>query len=92
MLDDRQQEEIFLTSAQSLFGLMIIANFSFGVLEAMALFTLFLVQLVLPSPHARWIFAWTYIALAAGMFVASAETRRGIVQLLGRRRAADDDA
>jgi cation:H+ antiporter len=86
ILDDRQREEVFLTSAQSLFGLMVIANYSFGRLEALALFMLFLVQLALPSPHARWIFAWAYIALAAGMFALSGETRRGILQLLGPER------
>ncbi|HWP65604.1 MAG TPA: sodium:calcium antiporter [Candidatus Limnocylindria bacterium] len=89
LLDDRQREEIFLTSAQSLFGLMIIANYSFGVLEALALFVLFVVQLLLPSPHARWIFAWIYIALAVGMSAISRETRQGVAQLLGgaqRRR------
>jgi cation:H+ antiporter len=87
-LDSRQQEEIFLTSAQSLFGLLIIANYSFGVLEALALFSLFLVQLMLPSEHARWIFAWTYIGLSAGMLVLNAGTRRGILDLLRNRPGA----
>ena len=76
--------EIFLTSAQSLFGLMIIANYSFGILEALTLFVLFLVQLFLPSPHARWIFAWGYIALASGMVLLNRDTRRGLGQMLGR--------
>jgi len=31
VLDDRQREEIFLTSAQSVFGLVVIANYRFGV-------------------------------------------------------------
>jgi cation:H+ antiporter len=83
-LDDRQREEIFLTSAQSLFGLVVIANYSFGLVEALALFSLFLVQLMLPSEHARWIFAWAYLALAFGMTVLSRDTRRGVVQLFGR--------
>jgi len=83
-LDERQCEEIFLTSAQSLFGLMIIANYSFGILEALTLFVLFLVQLFLPSPHARWIFAWGYIALASGMVLLNRDTRRGLGQMLGR--------
>jgi cation:H+ antiporter len=83
-LDERQCEEIFLTSAQSLFGLIIIANYSFGLVEALALFLLFIVQLFLPSPHARWIFAWTYIALASVMVFVSRDTRRGLGQLLGR--------
>jgi cation:H+ antiporter len=83
-LDSRQCEEIFLTSAQSLFGLVVIANYSFGLLEALALFSLFLVQLLLPSEHARWIFAWTYILLASGMVVVSRDTRRGFGQLFLR--------
>lgn len=85
VLDERQQEEIFLTSAQSLFGLMIIANYSFGVVEALALFGLFAAQFAFPSTHARWIFAWTYIGLAVGMFLVNRDARRAILELLGRR-------
>jgi cation:H+ antiporter len=86
VLDERQREEIFLTSAQSVFGLLIIANYSFGLMEALGLFSLFIVQLFLPSPHARWIFAWTYLALGAWMFAVNRETRRGLVALLRPRR------
>jgi cation:H+ antiporter len=88
VLDDRQQEEIFLTSAQSLFGLMIIANYSFGVVEALALFGLFVIQFAFPSTHARWIFAWTYIALAVGIFVVNRDARHALIDLLRRRAKA----
>jgi cation:H+ antiporter len=88
VLDERQQEEIFLTSAQSLFGLMIIANYSFGVLEALALFGLFAIQFAFPSTHARWIFAWTYSGLAVGMFLVNREARQALLDLLKRRAKA----
>jgi cation:H+ antiporter len=87
-LDDRQREEIFLTCAQSLFGLLIIANYSFGVWEAAALFGLFAAQFAFPSTHARWIFAWTYIALAAAMFALIPGARRDLLGLFRRRRRA----
>jgi cation:H+ antiporter len=89
-LDHRQQEEIFLTSAQSLFGLMIIANYSFGVFEAFALFALFVGQFFVTSEHARWIFAWVYIGLAVAMVVVSSGTRRACVDLMRKPRLSPD--
>ena len=47
-LDSRQVEEIFLTSAQSLFAIFIISNFRFAFLEALVLLVLFSTQLVIP--------------------------------------------
>ena len=61
--DMRQREEIFLTSAQSLFGLVIIANFRFTVFEALALFVLFARP---TSATARWFYAVVYTLLAPG--------------------------
>ena len=83
-LDMRQREEIFLTSAQSLFGLVIIANFRFTVFEAMALFVLFAAQLFFTSATARWFYALLYILLAIWMVAASADTRRAARDLLPR--------
>src|SRR5579885_3454230 len=82
ILDARQREEIFLTSAQSVFGLCVIANFRFAVGEALALFVLFAAQLVFTSPAARWLYAGGYLGLAAGMLIASRDTRRGVLHLL----------
>ena len=45
LLDGRQREEIFLTSTQSLFALVVIANFRFSHLEALLLVGLFIPQL-----------------------------------------------
>src|SRR4029450_122452 len=44
-LDARQVEEILLTAAQSLFALVVIANFRFSVAEAVVLLVLFVSQL-----------------------------------------------
>jgi cation:H+ antiporter len=88
VLDHRQREEIFLTSAQSLFGLMIIANYSFGLLEALALFLLFMLQFAFPDEAARWVFAWSYIGLAVAMFALNAGSRRGLMSLLWTRNGA----
>ncbi len=82
ILDARQREEIFLTSAQSVFGLCVIANFRFAVGEALALLVLFAAQLVFTSPAARWLYAGGYLGLAAGMLIASRDTRRGVLHLL----------
>jgi cation:H+ antiporter len=87
LLDDRQREEVLLTTAQSLFGLVAIANYRFGVLEAGALFVLFIAQLVFTSTSARWTYAGVYLVLAVGIILFNGETRRnfrGLFPRLGR--------
>jgi cation:H+ antiporter len=88
-LDGRQREEIFLTAAQSVFGLVIISNYRFAIHEAAMLFVLFAMQLFFTSQAARWAYATAYLVLSAGMLVRHAETRRACRELvLGRRKAA----
>ena len=60
-LDSRQVEEIFLTSAQSLFAVSVLANFSFSAWEALGLLVLFGAQLSMPSPVVRYAFAGLYL-------------------------------
>jgi cation:H+ antiporter len=88
-LDARQREEIFLTSAQSVFALVVIANFTFSRLEAAVLLALFVPQLFLTTPAARWAYAGLYLLLAAGIVCFSPTARAGVRQLLpfGRRRS-----
>lgn len=86
VLDDRQREEIFLTSAQSVFGLVVIANYRFGVGEALTLFSLFALQLFFTSPQARWAYAAAYLVLSATIMVVRPDTRRAVGQLLVRSR------
>jgi cation:H+ antiporter len=88
-LDLRQREEIFLTSAQSLFALLVIADFRFGLGEAILLFALFVPQFFFTHPSARLIEAAAYLVLAAGMIAFRPEVRRNVGALLpwGRRGA-----
>jgi cation:H+ antiporter len=87
-LDLRQREEIFLTSAQSVFALVLIANFSFSVFEAVLLFVLFVPQFFFTHPEGRLIEASAYLLLSVGFVVFSPQARAGVLRLLpGWRRA-----
>jgi cation:H+ antiporter len=77
-MDGRQVEEVFLTAAQSLFAVVVIANLSISRTEAVALLVLFLGQLGFEATAVRYGFAIAYIVLAAGMLVARPEARRGL--------------
>ena len=63
-LDARQSEEVLLTAAQSLFGLAILIDLRMSWKEAAALFSLFIIQLLLPSVEVRYIISALYIILA----------------------------
>jgi cation:H+ antiporter len=82
VLDSRQREEIFLTSAQSLLALVVIANFRFSLGEALVLFGLFVPQFLFTSQSARLVLAAAYLVLSAGAVAASPDTRRGVLVLL----------
>jgi cation:H+ antiporter len=56
-MDSRQVEEIFLTAAQSLFAVAILANLSFSVIEAGAVFVLFSTQLMFTDPQFRFYYS-----------------------------------
>jgi cation:H+ antiporter len=75
-LDHLQREELFLTAAQSVFAVAVLANRSISVREAVALFGLFITQFVaggvLPSDlreFERVGVGVLYLVLAAGMLV-----------------------
>jgi cation:H+ antiporter len=80
-MDERQGEEIFLTAAQSLFAVAVLANLSFSLKEATLLFGLFSTQLFIPDPRFRTIFSFVYIAITIGYFVFQSESRRSLVEL-----------
>jgi cation:H+ antiporter len=81
-LDARQTEELWLTSAQSLLAVVIIADLRFTRLEAVALAALFLAQLLFPSQEVRNAFAVMYVLLAIGIVVFSAGDRRAGLRTL----------
>lgn len=62
-LDDRQVEELLLTSAQSLFAIGVLANLRISILEAIVLFILFASQLIFLDTRIRFIYSGLYLLL-----------------------------
>lgn len=92
-LDMRQREEIFLTAAQSLFAVAVIANLEFSVKESVWLFLLFFLQAAYPavepwtgvdSLHVRWGFAGLYVALTALVLLRDRSQLRGMSDMTAR--------
>jgi len=79
-LDGRQAEELFLTAAQSLLALVILANLEFGLGEALLLLGLFVLQFVFPTPEVRTMLAVGYLVIALG-YCANRAFRRSVVDL-----------
>jgi cation:H+ antiporter len=75
VLDGRQKEELLLTSAQSLFAAVILADFRFSVTEALMLLVLFVVQLFFPDEAIRYAFSALYLLLSVGMLMLSKQRR-----------------
>jgi cation:H+ antiporter len=68
-LDARQQEEVLLTAAQSLFALVLLLDLRLGLVGAGTLFGLFVVQMLFPETRGAAIGAYallTLVALAVG--------------------------
>jgi cation:H+ antiporter len=95
-MDARQIEEVFLTAAQSLFAVAVIANLAIGRAEAIGLLVLFFGQFAVPVPAVRIGFGILYIALAVGIFLFDASSRRDLGRSIlyvfrpGRRRAMNE--
>ncbi|MBW2229014.1 MAG: sodium:calcium antiporter [Deltaproteobacteria bacterium] len=90
-LDARQTQELLLTSAQSLLAAILLADLRFTLGEALALATLFTVQLVLPSAPVRWAFIGIYLALSFYLLTFGPRRHREAFWplLLGRSASAD---
>jgi cation:H+ antiporter len=86
VLDARQREEIFLTSAQSLFALVVIANFELTLGEACVLFALFVPQFFITHVAARFVEAGIYLVLSVVWVAFSPSARAGVRELLPRPR------
>ncbi|MEF8973991.1 MAG: sodium:calcium antiporter [Haloarcula sp.] len=94
--DARQGAEIWITAAQSFFALAILVNFEISIREAVALFALFISQVilefalirdlvVLPITSHDLLLAYTglYIAVGAGLFVQRREALKHLFGLAG---------
>jgi len=84
-LDARQNEELFLTSAQSLFAIAVLANLRFSLLEASVLAVMFTAQWFFQSTEARIMFAWVYLILTVAILFGSKSTRQAMLELVTRR-------
>jgi len=87
-MDQRQIEEMFLTAAQSLFAVAILANLSFSLFEAAVIFVLFSTQLFFPDPQFRFYYSFLYIFLAIGLVVGKKDARAGVLGLFSRGNPA----
>jgi cation:H+ antiporter len=99
LLDPTQVKEIFLTAAQSLLGVVVLASLTFSLAEGALLFVLFAAQLLsqlLPQlfpEHfaaipdfayaAGYVFAYVYLVGSGVVLATSHESRRGLFRLLG---------
>jgi cation:H+ antiporter len=86
-MDGRQVEEMFLTAAQSLFAVAILANLSFSVMEAGAIFVLFSTQLMFTDPQFRFYYSVFYLVLAFGLVLCKRDARNGVLALFSRPSA-----
>jgi cation:H+ antiporter len=87
-MDQRQIEEMFLTAAQSLFAVAVLANLSFSLFEATLIFVLFATQLFFPDPQFRFYYSWMYVIFAAGLLVIKKDARDGVIALFSRSPGA----
>ncbi len=81
-LDERQAHEILLTSAQSLFAIVVLADMRFGIGEALALMVLFSIQLFWPDPVVRIAFVWIYL-IGSALLALQPARRRSLMALVG---------
>jgi cation:H+ antiporter len=87
-MDSRQVEEIFLTAAQSLFAVAVLANLSFSLMEALAIFLLFSTQLLFTDPEFRFYYSIFYLVLAAALMFFRKDVRSGVCSLIWRPSVA----
>ena len=89
-MDSRQIEEVFLTSAQSLFGVVILSNLRFRMKEAGILFFLFITQALypfiepwvgIPSVYVRNGYAFLYLGITVGILITSSRLRQDLMGL-----------
>ncbi len=83
-LDARQVEEILLTAAQSLFAIVVLADFCFSLLEGAVFFVLFSTQMISTSPEFRYYYSFIYLGLALVLVVARRDVRSSMWALVRR--------
>ena len=79
-MDARQQEEVFLTAAQSLFGILLIMNKRLSIQGAATLLVLFLGQFIFTDTEVRIGFAIVYLVLAAVLLLREYRLVPGVIR------------
>jgi cation:H+ antiporter len=87
-MDDRQAMELFLTSAQSLFAVALIVALVLNWKGGLALFVLFMAQLLAPWEGAHFWFAVAYVVLGIALFLLDGARRSALLRLPGETRLA----
>ncbi len=82
VVDARQIEELFLTSAQSIFAVAILVNLNLSVKEALVLFILFFTQLIFPSKEIRLIFGLVYLGLTLFILIKDRARLKNLFSLI----------
>ena len=75
-LDERQVEEMLLTTAQSIYAVTIIADLRFSVREAAILFVLFICQLFLTDAVARYALSGVYLVMTVAIIALGGPQKR----------------
>ncbi len=84
ILDSRQIEEILITSAQSLLGLVMLVNLRFSIKEAMFLLILFITQLFITSTGVRYVYSAVYLGSAVFMLVFIKSNRENFLKIFSQ--------
>jgi len=81
-LDERQVEEMLLTTAQSIYAVTVIADLRFSVREAVVLFVLFACQLFLTDAAYRYALSGLYLTMTGFvLIIGGPEKRRALREL-----------
>ncbi len=88
-LDHRQKEELLLTSAQSLFAAIVIADLNFSLWEAVMLMLLFFGQFFFPDERIRYIFSIVYMIAFIVLLMTSKERRQMLWRALRLKTSVD---
>lgn len=81
-LDSRQVEEVFLTAAQSVFAIAVLASLSISRGEALLLLVTFLAQFGFESTTVRYGFSAFYIVAGLTIAARQKESRDGLVSAI----------
>jgi cation:H+ antiporter len=87
-LDRRQVEEVLLTASQSFFGVAVIANMRFSIVEALFVAGLFGSQLLFTSPVVRYGYSIAYVVLTLLLLATNREIRHGFFDVRRLRPGA----